>query len=555
MRMLKLVSFGEGVPVRTCSFAFARFMRCAVVMLVGLASMQLTQAHAQTQAQTKVLRFSLSDDATTLDPHATNLAINGRFLNNVYEGLVMRDKDFNVAPSLALSWTQPDAKTWRFKLRPNVKFHEGSAFTADDVVFSVSRALHPLSYAKWTLQGVASAKRVDDLTVDLVMAEPNPVLLLHLCNFAIMSKSWSAKHNVIAPQNYNEKEETFAARNANGTGPFMVVSRQPDVKTVLALHKQWWNRGAADRGNLTGVEWVPIKSNSTRMAALMSGSVDFVADPPVQDRDRLKSLPGINLQVGSEARVIFLAFDVWRDALLYSNVKGKNPFKDLRVRQAIAHAIDAELIVKKVMRGYGRPTALIIGREAQGYAADLDRRLPVDVPRAKKLMAEAGYVNGFEVTMDCLNQTPFGEICQAVASQLAAVGIKLKLNMVAFTNAFQQFAKYDTGFYVMGFGAPTMDAYSPLLALVQSADRATGSGESNWGRYNNPKVNALMGRIRVEPDMPKRNAMIREVLTMQRDDLAVLPVFQSAVAWAMRSNVTAPYLPNNYPYWYRFSIQ
>ena len=525
-----------------------RFIRLLLVIAlsVGVASLP---------ARANTLRVSLSDDATTLDPHVANLAVNTRLLTNVYEALVRRDKDFNIAPALAISWSQPDARTWRFRLRPNVKFHDGSTLTADDVVFTIGRALHPFSNYKWTLQGVASAKRIDDLTVDLVMAEPNPVLLLHLYGLHIMSKSWSAKNHVLTPQNYNEKEETVASRSTNGTGPFMVTSRQPDVKTVLVEHKQWWNRGAADSGNLTSVEWIPIKSNGTRMAALLSGLIDFVADPPVQDRDRIKNTPGMKLQVNGEPRVIFLALDQSRDALLNSSVKGKNPFKNLRVRQAIAHADDAELIINKVMRGYGRPTALIVGREIQGYAADLDRRLPIDVDRAKKLMAEAGYANGFETTIDCLNQTPFGEICQAVASQLAPIGIRLKLNMVSFANIFQQFAKYDTGFYVMGYGASTMDAYAPLQALVQSVgSSSSGNGDSNWGRYANPKLDALMKTIRVEPDMGKRNAMIREVLTIQRDDLAVLPLYQSSIAWAMRKNVDAPYVPNSIPYWYRFSI-
>jgi peptide/nickel transport system substrate-binding protein len=434
-----------------------------LLLLVAI-SVSLTFA----TANAKTLRVSLSDDATTLDPHVANLAINNRLLNNIYEGLVTRDKDFNVVPALAVSWSQPDVKTWRFKLRPNVKFHDGSSFTADDVVFSVTRAMHPLSSLKWSAQGVASAKRVDDLTVDLVMAEPNPVLILHLINLKIMPKAWSAKNNVLTPQNYGEKEETFAARNTNGTGPFMVVSRQPDVKTVLGEYKQWWNKGATDRGNLTGVEWIPIKSNSTRMAALLSGSVDFVADPPVQDRERFKNTAGMKLQVTSEARVIFFGMDQFRDELQSGNVKGKNPFKDLRVRQAMAHTLDAELIINKVMRGYGRPTALIIGKEVQGYAADLDRRLPVDIPRAKKLMAEAGYPNGFVTTMDCLNQTPFGEICQAAASQLAAIGIKLKLNMVPFTSIFQLLDKYDTSMYIMGYAASTLDAYQVLQAQMQS---------------------------------------------------------------------------------------
>jgi peptide/nickel transport system substrate-binding protein len=522
----------------------------AILFAVMLCLLSSTAAHAKT------LRMALSDDVTTLDPHVADLVINTRLLNNIYEGLVTRDKDFKLVPALAVSWSQPDAKTWRFKLRPSVKFHDGSPFTADDVVFSVGRVLHPLSAMRSAIQGVAMARRIDDLTVDLVMAEPNVVLLNHLVSFRIMSKSWATKNASVAPQNYNDKEETFAARNTNGTGPFKVVSRQPDVKTVLAAHNDWWNKAASDRGNLTQVEWTPIKSTATRMAALLSGSIDLVLDPPVQDRDRIKNTAGYKLQVGSEPRVQFFAMDMFRDELLYSSVKGKNPFKDLRVRRAMALAIDVDLLVKKVNRGYGRPTALIVGKEVQGYAADVDQRNPFDVARAKSLMNEAGYTQGFEVTLDCLNQLPLSDFCQAVLPMLAQIGIRVKLNLVMFSSIIPKLAKYDTSFYIMGYGAPTVDAYSPLQQLVQSVDaKRAGESVSNWGRYANPRLDTLLNNISREPDMKIRNGQIREALTIVRDDLLVIPLVQVVHAWAMRSNVEAPFVPNSLPYFYRFAIK
>jgi peptide/nickel transport system substrate-binding protein len=509
-------------------------------------------------ADAKTLRIALSDDATTLDPHVADLIVNNRLLHNIYDGLVTRDKDFKIAPALAVSWSQPDAKTWRFKLRPNVKFHDGSPFTADDVVFSFNRVIHPLSALRSSVLGVASARRVDDLTVDFIMAEPNAVLLNHLVSFRIMSKAWSAKHGSTNPQNYKDKEETFAARNTNGTGPFRLVSRQPDVRTVLAEHRAWWGRApnvyASEMGNLTQVEWVPIKSTATRIAALLSGTVDLVLDPPVQDRDRIKNTQGFKLQLGSEPRVFFLAMDVHRDELLYSNVKGKNPFKDLRVRQAMALAVDVDLLVKKVNRGYGRPTALIVGKEVQGYAAELDRRSPADVSRARKLMAEAGYAHGFEVTLDCLNQVPFSEFCQGILPMLAQIGIRPKLNLVSFTNIFPKLQKFDTSFYIMGYGAQPMDALAPMQSLLRSVDEKR-SDVNNWGRYNNRQLDALFVKIGREQNMAARDALIREALMLVRDDLPVIPLIQTVHAWAMRSNVDAPFVPNSLPYFYRFSVK
>ncbi len=279
-------------------------------------------------AGAKTLRYATQDEPQTLDPHSAQLAVTNRLLGNVYEGLVGRDKNFKIVPGLAVSWSQPDALTWRFKLRPGVKFHDGSPFTADDVVFSVERVLSPNSQLKATVQGVASAKRIDELTVDFLMKEPNPVLLNHIFTFRIMSKPWAVKHNAQLPQNYKDKEDTYSSRNANGTGPFMVKERQTDVRTVLVENPSWWNRASPERGNVTEVILLPIRSASTRVAALLSGEVDFVNDPPPQDIARLKAGSGVKVVESPEERVQYLVFDTSRDELLYSDVKGKNPFRD-----------------------------------------------------------------------------------------------------------------------------------------------------------------------------------------------------------------------------------
>ncbi len=536
--------------------SLSQILRRAACLQFSILAIASGPTSSAADINTKTLRMSLSDDATTQDPHVADLIVNNRLLNNIYEGLVMRDKDFKIAPALAVSWSQPDAKTWRFKLRPNVKFHDGSAFTADDVVFSLARVLHPLSAVRSTVQGVAAARRVDDLTVDLMMAEPNPVLLLHLANFRIMSKLWSAKNASTTPQNYKDKDETFASRNTNGTGPFKLVSRQPDVKTVLVENKDWWNRAASDRGNLAQVEWTPIKSTATRMAALLSGSVDLVLDTAVQDRERMKNTAGFKLQLGSEPRVYFLGMDLQRDELLYSIAKGKNPFKDIRVRRAMALAIDVDLLLKKVNRGYGRSTALVVGKEVQGYPPDLDRRTPVDLARAKSLMVEAGYANGFEVGFDCLNQVPFGEFCQGILPMLAQINIRAQPNLVSFTNIIPKLEKFDTSFYIMGYGAQTMDAFNPMQAMLQSVnDKRTGATTGNFGRYANPQLDALLDKIKREPDMKVRDALIRDALMIARDDLPVIPLIQPVHAWAMRSNLDAPFAPNSLPYAYRFVMK
>ncbi len=531
---------------------FARWAHVALCGILFAATFSLfaSDAHA------KALRYATQDEPQTLDPHSANLAVTNRLLGNVYEGLIGRDKDFKLVPWLALSWTQPDVKTWRFKLRPNVKFHDGSPFTADDVVFSVERALSANSQMKSSLQGVASAKKIDDLTVDILMQEPNPVLLNHMFVFRIMSKSWAAKNNALQPQNYKDKEDTFASRNTNGTGPFMVTVRQPDVKTELVENPNWWNKASDEKGNISKVTLLPIKNNATRLAALLSGEVDFVNDPPFQDIARLTSSPNVTLIKGAETRVQYLAFDLNRDELLYANVKGKNPFKDIRVRQAIAYSIDAETIKSKVMRGMSRPTATIITPVDQGYSKDADVRLPYSLERAKALLKEAGYPNGFEVTLDCGALQPAADICQAVASMLARIDIKVTPNIVPSANYFQKIQKFDTSFYLLSWSAPTTDALYTLQSLLKTyGGDSSGNGDNNYGRYSNAKMDSLIDKIRVENDLKKRDEFIREALMLANAELPVVPIHQQLWPWAMRKGATAILPPNNVPYFFRFNLK
>ncbi len=503
----------------------------------------------------KTLRYATQDEPQTLDPHSAQLAVTNRLLGNVYEGLVARDKAFKIVPGLALSWSQPDPLTWRFKLRPNVKFHDGSPFTADDVVFSVERVLSPNSQLKATVQGVASAKKVDDLTVDFVMREPNPVLLNHIFTFRIMSKPWAVKHNAQLPQNYKDKEDTYSSRNANGTGPFMVKERQTDVRTVLVENPNWWNRASPERGNVTQVILLPIRSASTRVAALLSGEVDFVNDPPPQDIARLKAGSDVKVVESPEERVQYLVFDTSRDELLYSDVKGKNPFKDLRVRLAVAHAIDVQAIKVKVMRTLSRPIGSMVTPTEQGYAKEADVRLPFDREKGKQLLAAAGYPNGFEITLDCGNNQPAADICQSIPPMLAQIGIRVKPNIVPTANYFAKLQKFDSSFYLLSWGTPTSDALFTLQYTLRTrGGENSGNGDGNYGRYSNPALDALLDKARSENDLKKRDGLLRDAQLIINREMPVLPLHQAIIPWAMKKNVTAVFPPNSVPYFFRFRI-
>ena len=505
--------------------------------------------------EAKTLRYASQDDPQTLDPHSANLVPTNRVLSQVYESLVGRDKNFKLVPGLALSWSQPDPLTWRFKLRPNVKFHGGEAFTADDIVFSVERALSPLSQMKSAVQGVLSAKKIDSLTVDLLLKEPNPVLLNHLFNFRVMSKEWAVKNKTETPQNYKDREDTFASRNTNGTGPFKVTLRQPDIKTVLVAYDDWWNKASPEKGNVTQVDLLPVKSNATRAAALLSGEVDFVLDPPPQDITRLKQNASVKVIEGRDARVQYLAFDQSRDELLYSDVKGKNPLKDLRVRQAISHAIDIDAIREKVMRNLAVPIGSMVTADVRGYSKDADKRLAFDREKAKQLLADAGYPKGFVITLDCSNVQPAADICQAIPPMLSQVGIRVTPNIVTQSAYFPKIQKFDTSMYLLAWGAATYDALYNLQALLHTNGGAqSGNGDSNYGRYSNPKMDELISKIKVEVDLKKRDGYIRDALKLNNTEIGILPIHQPIVPWAMRKNVDAVFAPNNIAYFFRFKM-
>jgi peptide/nickel transport system substrate-binding protein len=517
-------------------------MRIRALRMIGGLGTAVVVAFGFMQAEAKTLRWSSQGDFLTMDPHAQNEALNNAATGQVYEPLINRDKEMKLEPSLATSWKQEGPDRWRFTLRQGVKFHDGTPFTADDVVFTIQRVMAPTSNFKQYLVGVTEAKKIDDLTVDILTSGPNPVLLQQLTEVRIMNKAWSEKNNVAKPQNFIEKEETFAVRNMNGTGPYMLKSREVDIRTVFVENPNWWGKR---EGNVTEMVYQPIKADATRIAALISGEIDFVLDPPLQDLERLKR-GGTKVVEGNENRTIFFGFDQNRDELLYSNVKGKNPFKDVKVRQAVYHAIDIEAIKTRIMRGQALPTGSIIAPQVNGFTKEIDVRLPLDRNKAKQLLAEAGYPNGFEVTLDCPNNRYLNdeEICQAVTAMLAQVGIQSKLNAMPRATYFPKIQKYDTSFYMLGWGVPTFDALYSLQSLAQTVGQG-GDGNFNLGKYSNPKFDALVNQIKVETDQEKRNAMIVDALKIHNADVAHVPLHHQVIPWAMRANVNVVHRADN----------
>jgi len=489
------------------------------------------------------LRVASAFDPQTMDPHAVALQYHTRVSVQIYESLVNRDAQFRLEPSLALSWQAAGPTTWRFKLRPGVSFHDGTPFTADDVVFSVERALGSTSQRSFQLKGVKAARQVDALTVDLVLEAPDAVLPEKLQGVAIMSRAWSVANRVERAQDFNGKQETFAVRNANGTGPFRLERFEPDVRTVLRRNPRWWGWADPRSGNVDEVTLVAIRSDATRLAALVSGEIDLVLDPPYQDIERLQREPAIKLMQTTDLGQQYLTFDQARDELEGSDVKGKNPFKDLRVRRAVYHAINAPLIAQKVLRGQGVPTGAFLSPQVDGSPPELDKRLPFDPARAKGLLAEAGYPNGFSVTLDCVN-VPWREaVCQAMTAMLTQVGIRTTLRSSPTNQFFPKLSGATAGFMEYGW-TPSPDAWASLNALFRTWDKS-GLGTFNAGRYSNPKLDELIDGMRVEPDPVRRRAMVGVALRLVHDDLPFIPLYRRTLNWAMNRKVTVVQWPND----------
>ena len=500
-------------------------------------------------ADAQTIRWSASGDPNTMDPHSQNVGTVTMVLQQIYDPLIARSRSLGLDPGLATGWTQIEPNRWRFTLRPNVRFHEGEAFTSDDVVFSIARAQAPSSNFNIYVDTIERVVAVDALTVDIITRAIDPILPNKLASIFMMSRSWSERNNAARPQNTRTREETFTVRNVNGTGAFRLASREPDVRTVLTRNPGWWGWANANNGNVAEIIFRPIASDATRVAALLSNEIDFVLDPPLQDLQRLRGAPGLRVLEGPEVRTIFLGLDVARDELLYSDVRGRNPFRDLRVRQALYHAIDIAAIQRVTMRGQSVPTGTLFPEQVQGFSREEDVRLPFDPTRARALLAEAGYPQGFGVTLDCPNNRYINDeqICQAVAAMWARVGVRTTLKSQPLAPFFAQIQRDDTSVYLLGWGVPTLDGLYSFQSLLATRNGAQGDGSWNYGRYSSPAMDALIDRMKTQTGEARQDAM-RQALHLYRTDIPSIPLHHQMIPWAMRSSIEIPHMANNQPY-------
>lgn len=497
---------------------------------------------APSTVNAKTLRWAYQGDVGSLDPMALNETFTLGFQNWFYEALTTYDKDLNLVPALAEKWENPEPTKWIFHLRQGVTFHDGTPFTAEDVIFSWQRAMTSGSDMKGYAGKASDIKKIDDHTIEVTTPTPNPILPRDWIFLYIMSKDWAEKHNTTEATNVKGGESNHANMHENGTGPFIIVDRQPDIKTTLKRYDGYWDKNIPT--NVSEIVFQPIAQESTRVAALISGEMDIVMPVPVQDWPRLESEPEVQVLNEPEARAIFIGMDQERDELLFSDVKGKNPFQDKRVRQAIDLTVDTNVINQKIMRGAAKPLGTLIADKINGYDESFGKPYELDVDTAKTLLAEAGYPDGFTVQMDCPNDRYVNDekICQAVASMLARIGIKIDLLAQTKSKYFAKIlpqAGNQTSMYLLGWTPSSIDAENTLTNLVHCRSTTNSAvAQFNLGGYCNPDIDALTAKIGVETDQDVRNAMIIEAFTLLRDDYGYLPLHQQPMSWGVRKGIT-----------------
>ncbi len=506
--------------------------------LTAAALLLATTAHAAE------FTWAETTDPQTMDPHAVNSAAVLGFLNNVYEGLVRRGKDMSIEPALATAWEPIGAgEGWRFTLRQGVKFHDGADFTAEDVLFSYQRASSEEADTRSWFAPVSEVKVVDDFTVDIMTSAPNPIFPDSIANWMMVDSGWAEANNAARPDKDNGNHATL---NTNGTGAFRVTAREPGLRTVLEPHADWWDEATH---NITRAELTPIQNPATAVAALLSGDVDFINPVPIQDTERLKANPDINVIQGIEARVIMLGFPHEAPALKYSaETTDKNPFADVRVRQAVAHAVNVPAILQTIMRGNAAEVSQLVSPAMRGFSSDLAGRPAYDVEKARTLLAEAGYADGFSFGLKCPNDRYLNDeaVCQAVTGMLAQVGIKATLDAMPVQNYWPELRADNYDMYLLGWSPGTFDAEHPLRFLASTPNAEKKLGSWNFGGYSNARIDELLPMIQSEIDDTKRQAMLDETTKIMQEEVAYVPLYVQPLVWGTQANIEMTQRPDNF---------
>ncbi len=506
-----------------------------------LAATLLTSA-----AQAETLRWARSADAVTLDPHGQNEGISATLLNQVYETLLWRDETGALQPRLATEWflKEGDPNTWVFKIREGVTFANGAALTAEDVVFSFERVRGPVSQLRQLHADVKSVVAADDFTVEVTLNGPSLVYPNNVTGTFILDKDWTEANGASEVVDASAGAEAYTVRNVNGTGPFILQEREEGVRTILTRNDNHW---AETLPEITEIIYLPINDNATRVAALISGEVDFVQDVPVQDIERLAASEGINIQTGPENRSIFFGYRLDETPLKSSNITDKNPLSDVRVREAFNLAVDRDAIQQVVLRGNAVPTGIIVPPFVRGWTEDLDAYPEQDIERAKALLADAGYPDGFTITLDAPNNRYVNDeaIAQAVVGFLGQIGVEATLASRPFAQHSPLLVNAESDFFLFGWGVPTFDSAYNFNDLIHT--RTDRYGTFNATGFSDAEIDAKIESLGNEVDEARRDATVDELWRFVKDEHLYLPLHNQVVAWAFRDNINIAIQPDNSP--------
>jgi len=508
-----------------------KILTAAACVLLGLS---ITMA-----AGAKTLRLAYDADPVSLDPHEQLSGGMLQFSHMVFDPLVRWDKKMGFEPRLAESWKRLDPYTMRFNLRKGVKFQSGNPFSAADVLWTFERLKQSPDF-KGLFAPFKEMKKVDDYTIDLVTNDPYP-LVLHMATyiFPMDSKFYAGNDAKGNPKAMLKKHaDTYASTHASGTGPYIVAKRQQGVRVDFQRFGGYWDKKSP--GNVDTIVLTPIKEAPTRVAALLSGDVDFISPVPPADLPRISGDSNVNLVSMGGTRIITLQLNQERRAEL----------KDPRVRQAIVYAINNEGIVKKIMKGFATASAQ---QSPVGYAGHVAKLKPrYDLKKAKQLMKDAGYEKGFSVTMMAPNNRYVNDakIAEAVASMLSRINIKVDLKTMPKAQYWPKFDERAADIMMIGWHSDTEDSANFTEFLTMCPNTETGYGQYNSGNYCNKEIDALILASQGETDEVKRSAILQKVEQTLHDQAAFVPLHWQNLAWAARKGVNIEPVVNvmNFPY-------
>jgi peptide/nickel transport system substrate-binding protein len=509
----------------------AAALKLLVVMLLGTTLLPLARAAE--------LSIALGADVTSMDPHFHNLTPNNNVAEHIFETLVGKDARSRLKPGLAESWRAIDDLTWEFKLRKGVKFHDGGDFTAQDVVFTLDRVPavpnSPSSFATYSKQ-ITEKIVVDPYTIRFKTATPYPLMPTDMSTIYIVSAraAKGASAAGAATEDFNNGKATI------GTGPFKFVRYAKGDRIELARNDAYWGAKPAWEKVTLRI----ITTDASRVAALLAGDVRAIENVPTSDLARIAKSNDLSLYRTVSHRLMYLHMDSNRDRTPFVTDKAgkpydKNPLKDARVRRAISKAINRQALVERVMEGAAVTTGQLMPEGLFGYTSALKAE-PYDVDGAKKLLTEAGYPDGFNITLHAPNDRYVNDeqIAQAVAQLLSRAGITVRVDAMPSSVFFSRASKLEFSFLLAGWGADTAEASSPLKALLATFDSAKGMGAANRGRYSNAKMDAMLAQALTIVDDAKRERMLQQATEIVVNDMGIIPLYHQHNLWATRKGVT-----------------